>query len=1278
MKNRLFFSVLFLSFFTAVSGNSANPSADEKLEKLPLLFRQNMGQWDEQILFSGSSGSANVYFMKNELSFGLMRPVKNEKLETEQVMAAGRSMSEIKALAERKFNNQLKTPEYEYLVWNVRFEGAQAHTLITAEGKTGSNANYFIGNDPAKHAVNVPDYKILTYKNIYKNIDLKYYGSSNHLKYDFVIRSHANVSDIRMNYAGISRIRINEKGELILSASWGEIKEEAPYTYQYVEGVKTEVRSAYTLLNDSTVGFKILQDYDKSRELIIDPIVLDWATFVSGSISAPSMAGQVSKIAMDTLGNVYAVGSFNSTFPTTPGSYSSTFGGGNQDVYVYKLNPTGTALVYSTYIGGNQWDNGANLYLNDAGEVYVTGQTSSFNWPTLNAYDNSFNGSGDVFVAKLNATGSALLFSTFVGGSGSDAGADITLDPFNNIYVAGNTSSSNFPTSPGAFSSTLKGYSDLIVFKLNPAGNSLLYATLVGSSKNETGVGIGVNAAGEATVGGNCDSTDFPVTPGAFDLTNNDAPNVYNMKGDMVVFRLNANASSLIYATYLGSNVGDFMMGFDVNSNDEAYVSGVILFGTNYPTTPGTISTTVSIWNSFVTRLNNTGTGLIFSTFFATNTSQLDEVRDLYVNSSNEVYVAGDGGSYNQFPVTTTACTTCKGGEDIFAAKINPSGTAVLWATYVGSKDWDVCQAIAMNKVNCAERIAIGFNTNSFIFPTTPGVFQPNKLSTDSTNTHPGIMMFKDAIAVSPAYAGSDVTICSGENVTLAGTGGGTSYAWNPGGQSTTSISVSPTATTTYTFTLTNACGTTHDSVEVFVVNAINASISGDTSLCTGQSSFLTASGGSGYVWNTGETTASITVIPSASSVYSVVVTSGSCAADTDSVTVMVSLPPVISIAGNAVVCTGQSSTLTASGGNNYVWNTGATSSSLTISPTANTTYTVTVTNSGGCSATATQSVSILPGITSGLTSTQTSCTVNNGTATVNASAGTPPYTYSWSNGQISQVATGLGAGTYTVIISDTGGCSDTQTVSVTSTSNLSATTTSTQTGCSVNNGTATANAASGTAPYTYNWSNGQTTQTATGLAAGNYSATVTDANGCTVSSTATVTATPGPTATAAVSTVTVTLGGSTSITATGGGTYQWSPAAGLSCTTCSNPTATPAQTTDYCVVVTDANGCTDSACITVYVDIPCGALYIPNAFSPNNDLDNDLECVFGNCIADMHLTIFTRWGEMVFESRDQKVCWDGTYKGELMGSAVFSYFLNATMTNGEKISKKGNVSLVR
>jgi gliding motility-associated-like protein len=317
--------------------------------------------------------------------------------------------------------------------------------------------------------------------------------------------------------------------------------------------------------------------------------------------------------------------------------------------------------------------------------------------------------------------------------------------------------------------------------------------------------------------------------------------------------------------------------------------------------------------------------------------------------------------------------------------------------------------------------------------------------------------------------------------------------------------------------------------------------------------------------------------------------------------------------------------------------------------------------------------------LTAVTSSTSTNCGTSTGTATVSVSGGTAGYMYLWSpSGQTTKTASGLASGTYTVTVRDLNNCILVQTVTVASSTALTVTTANTAAGCTVSNGTATVMPGNGTAPYTFLWNNGQTTPTAIGLGAGTYTVTITDANGCIASATVTIIIAAGPSATVLATPGTIIIGQQTQLNASGGGSYSWAPPTGLSCINCQNPIATPVTTTDYCVMVTDGNGCRDSACLTIHVDIPCDELFVPSAFSPNNDGHNELVCLRGNCIQAFYFVIYNRWGEKVFETNDQKICWDGTYNGKLENTAVFVYSLNATLISGEKISRKGTINLIR
>ncbi len=453
------------------------------------------------------------------------------------------------------------------------------------------------------------------------------------------------------------------------------------------------------------------------------------------------------------------------------------------------------------------------------------------------------------------------------------------------------------------------------------------------------------------------------------------------------------------------------------------------------------------------------------------------------------------------------------------------------------------------------------------------------------------------------------------------------------------------------------------------------------------------------YLWNFGGGVNDTSTLINPSHTYS---TNGiftvsllviNCTGSKDSITQSLTIGSIVaSVSTTTASCTGNNATatITPSSGTSpftYNWNNGQTTSIATGLAAGN--YSATVTDASGCSITQTVTISSNSTLSVTVSSTQAGCTGNFGTATANASGGTNPLTYVWDNGQSTSVATGLAPGNYTATITDGAGCTITQTVSVTSSSTFSITVSATQAACASSNGTATANASGGTNPLTYSWDNGQNSQTATGLTAGSYSATVTDANGCTQMQTVSVTQTPGPSVTAAASPTLIAPGASTTLSATGSGTYAWSPSNGLSCSTCANSDAAPGSTTIYCVTVTDAGGCSDSACVKILVELDCAAeqLYIPNAFSPNNDGENDLfQVYFGSldCIHTVSFIIYNRWGEKVFSATGGPasgwgtLTWDGTYRGKPERTAVFTFHLHAVLTTGEEISRTGNISLLK
>jgi gliding motility-associated-like protein len=409
-------------------------------------------------------------------------------------------------------------------------------------------------------------------------------------------------------------------------------------------------------------------------------------------------------------------------------------------------------------------------------------------------------------------------------------------------------------------------------------------------------------------------------------------------------------------------------------------------------------------------------------------------------------------------------------------------------------------------------------------------------------------------------------------------------------------------------------------------------------------------------------------VSPTANATYTLHVTNSFGCSDSVTQLITVNAKPTAAISGTAIICSGSSTTLTASGTGNYLWSTTATTASTIVAPNATTTYTLTVTNNFGCSDTATKIITVNASPIAGISGTNSICTGHSATLTASGVG-----TYLWNTNATTTAITvsPVTTATYTLTVTNSFNCSDTASRTVTVNTYPVAVINGANVICK---GQSTTLTASGGAAYIWN-TNEITPGIIISPATDSVYSVVVSNGPCKDTATFHVTVDNGPTANAGVD-VLVNAGSSTQLSGTGGGMYSWVPSAELSCANCQSPIAKPSQTTTYQLTVTDINGCMANASVTV--EINCGEIFIPNAFSPNNDNENELECVYGNCIQSFRFIIFDRWGEKVFETTEPNQCWDGTYNGRLMNSAVFVYYFNATLTNGETVIKKGNINLVR
>jgi hypothetical protein len=456
------------------------------------------------------------------------------------------------------------------------------------------------------------------------------------------------------------------------------------------------------------------------------PSTLGLSTFLGGSATDSAFA-----VATDAAGNTYVAGTTASAnFPTTAGALDRTLNG-VFDAFVAKVRPDGI-LAWATYLGGDCDERGHGIAVDAGGNVYVTGRTDSVNFPTTaGSLDPTFNGGVDSFVTKLNADGATLAYSTYLGGSGSeiDQGSDklarrvgaITVDAAGQAYVTGSTTSSDFPTTAGAFRTVSPGFIDAFVSKLNAAGTALVYSTYLGGDDSDRGHGIAVDAAGNAYVTGETWSLNLPTTPGAFQ------PALAGGGTDGFVTKLNSTGSDLVYSSYLGGTQGEFPGRLALDAAGQAYVTGATA-SFDFPTTAGAFqpARATNGIDAFVTKVNASGTGLVYSTYLG-GTFGDDFGEDIAVDSSGQAYVAGQTNS-GAFPVANAFQPGRAGLSDAFVTKLNAAGSALVYSSYLGGGRNDFAYGIAVDASGTAHFVGQTLSSGEFSttpFPVTPGAFQP-------------------------------------------------------------------------------------------------------------------------------------------------------------------------------------------------------------------------------------------------------------------------------------------------------------------------------------------------------------------------------------------------------------------------------------------------------------------------------------------------------------------------------------------------------------------------
>jgi hypothetical protein len=651
-------------------------------------FIENKGQWHPDVLYLCRLGGLDAWITKWGVNYTFF------KLEEKSSAQAREPF-----LREKFGRREVELIGHRVL---MKLGGCAAHPQREGRELLAGYYNYLIGNDPTRHATYVRRYQEAWVKGVYAGIDMRYYLDGERLRYDWVVQPGGDPSQIVFGLEGSEKTYIDSEGRLVFRTRFGEVKLAELRVYQgdrEIAGRFVERPGGWGI---------VVGSYDPTQPLVIDPLV--YSTYIGGG---GDEWGNAIAVEVDGRGNAYVTGVTGSlNYDVTPGAFQTTIGGSG-DVFVTKLNATGTALVYSTYIGGSNNDVGYGIAVDGSGNAYVTGYTNSTNYDvTPGAFQTTNGGGADVFVTKLNATGTALVYSTYIGGSDDDRSTAIAVDGSGNAYVTGSTGSTDYDVTPGAFQTTNGGGADVFVTKLNATGTALVYSTYIGGSSTDYGDAIAVDGSGNAYVTGLTTSTDYDVTPGAFQTTKGDLSDVF-------VTKLNATGTALVYSTYIGGSGDERGYAIAVDGSGNAYVTGVT-YSTDYDVTPGAFQTTIGGGGDvFVTKLNATGTALVYSTYIGGSSTDYGDA--IAVDGSGNAYVTGLTSS-TDYDVTPGAFQTTKGGlSDVFVTKLNATGTALVYSTYIGGSGDERGFAIVVDGSGNAYVTGVTYSTD---YDVTPGAFQ--------------------------------------------------------------------------------------------------------------------------------------------------------------------------------------------------------------------------------------------------------------------------------------------------------------------------------------------------------------------------------------------------------------------------------------------------------------------------------------------------------------------------------------------------------------------------
>jgi hypothetical protein len=675
-------------------------------DHLPMSFEVNQGQTSPQVQYLARTRNATVFLTTGGTMF---------------VSAVGPASSTSGVSGAPPLGGGPSPPgtgsQLEQYNQAIVLAGVNPTVQAVGENLLPGKSNYFLGNNPSQWHRDIPNYKGVEYVNAYPGIDVHYSGSGGDLETAFVVNPGADPSAINLLFPNATRLSINAGGQLVDDTPGGPLVLSPPILSQQINGTTRTVTGSYVLRGSNMVGFHI-GSYDSSHALLIDPF-LAYGTYLGGSSDENA---NLNSSVVDDSGNVYIAGWTDSPdFPTTDTAEQPASAGG-RDAFVTEIDPTGSTQLFSTYLGGSGDEdpatNGEDLTttgvaVDGSGNVYLAGTTNSTDFPTVNPEQDANAGGVDLFVSSLTADGSALNYSTYLGGSGGDGdqGVGIAVDDSGSAYVTGNTASDDFPTTAGVIQDTLNGTTDAFVTKFDADGANLAYSTYLGGSGDDSGHAIAVDGGGNAYVVGTTTSDDFPTTGGVVQGN-------FGGGEDAFVTEVDSTGTGKVYSTYLGGTGDDEALAIVLDGAGDAFVGGRTTG--DFPITTGAFQTTFGGGNDdgWITELDPGATKKFFSTYVGGSGDEF--VRAIALDSVGDVYVTGQTDSAD-LPILNPAQAGLNGPSDAFVIGLNKTGATQIFGTYLGGSGDDAGGGIGLDS---SDNIYVTGQTLSDDFPTTDGAFQ--------------------------------------------------------------------------------------------------------------------------------------------------------------------------------------------------------------------------------------------------------------------------------------------------------------------------------------------------------------------------------------------------------------------------------------------------------------------------------------------------------------------------------------------------------------------------